>query len=80
MNIKTSYDDMCEKIKEIKPGDKNWYIQVNSVYIVPRAGLCINKDCPSGYTHMINEALKNKWIEPIAYMTESEYVWEELKT
>jgi hypothetical protein len=46
--------------------------------MAPRAGFEISNDCPRQYKLMIMEAIKNGWLQPIAYMKESEYVWEQL--
>jgi hypothetical protein len=46
--------------------------------MAPRAGFEISNKCPRQYKLMIIEAIKNGWLQPIAYMKESEYVWEQL--
>ena len=57
--------------------DPNFTIQ-DGITIAPRAGFEISNDCPRQYKLMITEAIKNGWLKPIAYMKESEYVWEQL--
>ena len=64
-------------IKTIRKDDPDFYID-NGIVIAPRAGLEISNDCPKQYISMITEAIKNGWLKPIAYMKESEYVWEQL--
>ena len=51
----------------------------NGIVMSPRAAFEISNDCPRQYKLMIMEAIKNGWIQPVAYMKESEYVWEKLK-
>ena len=46
--------------------------------MAPRAGFEISNDCPREYKLMIMEATKNGWLQPVAYMKESEYIWEVL--
>ena len=48
------------------------------IVMAPRAGFEISNDCPRQYKLMIMEAIKNGWLQPVAYMKESEYVWEQL--
>jgi hypothetical protein len=46
--------------------------------MAPRAGFQISKDCPKEYELMFRQATHNGWIKPIAYMKETEYMWEVL--
>jgi len=46
--------------------------------MTPRAGFEISNECPRQYKLMIMEAYKNGWLQPVAYMKESEYIWEKL--
>lgn len=64
-------------IKTIRKDDPDFMID-NGIVMAPRAGLEISNDCPKQYKSMIMEAIKNGWLKPIAYMKESEYVWEQL--
>lgn len=64
-------------IKTIRQNDPDFYID-NGFVISPRVGFEISNKCPSRYKSMLIEAMKNGWIEPIAYMKESEFVWEKL--
>jgi hypothetical protein len=64
-------------IKTIRKDDPNFYID-NGIVIAPRAGFELSNDCPRQYKSMIMEAIKNGWLKPIAYIKESEYVWEKL--
>ena len=65
------------RIKTIKPGDSGWSI-INGLTITPRAGFEISQRCPENYRSLIQECIQHGWIKPIAYVKESEYVWEEL--
>ena len=64
-------------IKTIRKDDPNFTI-INGIVMAPRAGFEISNDCPRQYKLMIIEAIKNGWLQPVAYMKESEYVWEVL--
>jgi hypothetical protein len=64
-------------IKTIRKDDPDFYID-NGIAIAPRAGFEISNDCPKQYKHMIVEAIKQGWLQPVAYMKESEYTWEQL--
>jgi hypothetical protein len=72
-----TYTTSNKTIKTIRKDDPDFYID-NGIAIAPRAGFVINNDCPRQYKLMIMEATKNGWLQPIAYMKESEYVWEKL--
>ena len=64
-------------IKTIRKDDPDFYID-SGIAIAPRAGFEISNDCPRQYKSMIMESYKNGWLKPIAYIKESEYVWEKL--
>ena len=64
-------------IKTIRKDDSDFMID-NGIVMAPRAGFEISNDCPRQYKLMIMEAIKNGWLQPIAYMKESEFVWEKL--
>jgi len=64
-------------IKTIRKDDPDFYID-NGIAIAPRAGFEISNDCPRQYKSMIMESYKNGWLQPIAYIKESEYMWEKL--
>ena len=64
-------------IKTIRKDDPDFII-INGIVMAPRAGFEISNKCPKQYKLMIIEAIKNGWLQPVAYMKESEYVWEQL--
>jgi len=64
-------------IKTIRQSDPDFMID-NGIVMAPRAGLEISKQCPNNYASLIAECINNGWLKPIAYMKESEYVWEKL--
>jgi len=64
-------------IKTIRQDDPDFHID-NGFTMAPRAGFVISDDCPRQYKLMIIEAANNGWLQPVAYMKESEYVWEVL--
>ena len=64
-------------IKTIRKDDPDFII-IDGIVMAPRAAFEISNDCPRQYKLMIMEAIKNGWLQPVAYMKESEYVWEQL--
>jgi hypothetical protein len=65
------------KIKTVRPGDSNWHISTTFT-LTPRAGFEISPRCPKEYRMIIRTCIDNGWVQPVAYMKESEYVWEQL--
>jgi hypothetical protein len=65
------------RIKTVKIGEPGWYIK-NGITITPRAGLEVSKSCPREYGLILAECIDRGWINPVAYMKESEYIWEKL--
>jgi hypothetical protein len=72
-----TYTTSDKTIKTIHKDDPSFMI-INGIVMSPRAGFEISNDCPRQYKLMIIEATKNGWLQPVAYMKESEYVWEQL--
>ena len=64
-------------IKTIRKGNVDFLIH-NGLSMTPRAGFEISNECPRQYKLMIMEAYKNGWLQSVAYMKESEYIWEKL--
>ena len=69
--------ELKDKIKTIKAGDNDWYMK-DGLMVTPRAGFEINQNCPAEYRTIINQCLQSGWLKPVAYMRESEYIWEKL--
>ncbi len=67
------------RIKTIKAGDRLWNIHDGLHVVVPRAGFEISERCPKEYRDVINQCLLSGWLKPIAYMKDSEYMWEKLR-
>ena len=72
-----TYTTPEKTIKTIRKDDPDFTI-INGIVMAPRAGFEISNDCPRQYKLMIMEAIKNGWLQPIAYMKEAEFVWEKL--
>lgn len=51
---------------------------VDGPCIVQRAGFKIDSRCPDRYIAMLQQAIQNKWIEPVAYLKYEEYCWDKL--
>ena len=64
-------------IKTIRKGDVDFLID-NGVTMAPRAGFEIAKECPREYLMILQTCMEKGWLRPVAYMKESEYVWEKL--
>ena len=73
-----TYTIANKTIKTIRKGDVDFHIH-NGFLMSPRAGFEISNKCPSQYKLMIVEAIRNGWVETVAYMKDSEYMWEKLK-
>jgi hypothetical protein len=67
------------KIKTLKRGDRGFTIVTDGFTVSPRAGFQINNKCPKEYKMIIAECINYGWIEPVAFMTEQEFAWDELK-
>jgi hypothetical protein len=61
-------------IRTIKNTDPLYFIH-DRLMISPRAGIEIDKRCPTQYQQMIATALDLGWIKPVAHVTEQEYMW-----
>lgn len=64
-------------IKTIKSGDPDFMIN-DGMYIIPRAGFEISRECPEHYRNLIMECLHYGWIKPVAHLTQQEYFMEKL--
>lgn len=62
------------RIRTLTQDDPNFYIQENFLRS-PRAGIYIDKECPAVYQSIIEECVNNKWIVPVANLTERELIF-----
>jgi hypothetical protein len=63
--------------KEIQQGDPD-FTMTDGIKLVSRASFNISQNCPKEYRMIILECMNNGWIKPVAYIKESDYVWEKL--
>lgn len=66
------------KIKLLKSKDKDFTFSPDGITLVPRASIEISELCPTSMKLMIHRAIADGYLTPVAYMKESEYVWEQL--
>ena len=45
----------------------------------PRAAISVSNDCPDDVRLKMQMWIGNGWITPVAYVRESEYIWEKLQ-
>jgi len=65
-------------IRTIRHNDDNFVIH-DDMTMSPRAGFEISKRCPENYRDIIQECIGHGWLRPVAYMKDSELVWETLQ-
>jgi hypothetical protein len=65
-------------IKTIKQGDSDFHFSHDGFTLTPRASLEISSMCPSHMRMMIERALVDGYLKPVAYMKDTEYMWEKL--
>lgn len=66
-----------KKIKKINQNDPDFIID-DGISMAPRAAIEISNDCPYNHLQILKTYIDRGWIKPIAYMKESEYMWEKL--
>jgi hypothetical protein len=67
------------KIKILKEKDKDFTFSPDGVTLVSRAAIEISQRCPENYKDLIVECINHGWLKPVAYMKESEFIWEALE-
>ena len=72
-----SYIFPDETFKKIKQGQRDFFM-TDGIQMVPRACVEISQKCPDRYIDVIRKCLEQGWLVPVAYMKESEYIWEKL--
>ncbi len=65
------------QVRKITTKDDDFCIISGYAYW-PRAGIEVTGKCPADYRAMIKLAISKGWIEPVAHVRESEYMWEKL--
>ena len=66
------------KVKIIKKGEPDFSFSHDGVVLTPRASLEISDICPCNMRLTIERAILDGYLRPVAYMKESEYIWEKL--
>lgn len=66
--------------KMLRPGDMDFAFSPDGITWVRRAGFEIASHCPPEYRRVLNECLTMGWIQPVAFMKDSEYTWEKLQS
>ena len=64
-------------IKTIRQGDDDFMLN-DGMIMSPRAGFEISAKCPDGYKRVIQEAIDNGWLKPVAHMHDRELMWDKL--
>jgi hypothetical protein len=67
-------------VKVFKQGDTNFHFSHDGITLTPRAGLDISPVCPAHMRSMIERAILDGYLRPVAYMREDEFMWEQLQT
>lgn len=76
--IRQSNNDVS--IKRIKQGEANFHFCHDGITLTPRASLEISPVCPAHMRSMIERAILDGYLRPVAYVREDEFMWEQLQT
>ena len=63
-------------IRTLRRYDKGFMISDGVVYS-PRAGFLVTTDCPNNYKDIIQICIDRNWLQPVAYVKDSQLFWEE---
>lgn len=66
-------------VKTIRQGDIDFSFQADMFTMYPRATMEISESCPTQYKQIIRECIYNGWLQSVAHMKDSEYMWETLQ-
>lgn len=66
-----------DRLKTLKKDDPDFHMVIGAIN-APRAGFEIASNCPANYKQLFIQAIEYGWLKPVAYMRESEYIWEKL--
>lgn len=58
--------------------DKHFFF-TDGITVCQRAGMIISDKCPPEYKTIILEATRVGWVEPVAFVSDKDLVWAELK-
>jgi hypothetical protein len=73
-----TFELLESKTVRIKTGDPDFMI-VDNICMVPRAGFELSEDCPKDYAYIINLAILQGWLKPVANMKRSEQIFNALE-
>ena len=73
------YKTHRSQIRIIRHRDDDFMLD-DGMMVCPRAGFEISSGCPRNYAEIIDECLKQGWLKPVAYVKESELMWERLQS
>jgi len=65
-------------IRTIRPGDSKWLLDDGFV-MSPRAGFEISRHCPDSYIAILQTAIDNDWITPVAHVYGKELTMDALR-
>jgi hypothetical protein len=65
-------------VVKIHEGESEFAV-LDGMVTYPRADMEFSADCPAEYIQMIQRARMKGWVKLVAYVTEEEYTWNQLK-
>lgn len=69
-----TYTIRRSQIRTLTSNDPKFHI-TDGLIVSPRAGFNISQGCPKEYRMIILECINNKWLEPVATVTERELIF-----
>lgn len=64
--------------KKLKRGEPDFMMN-DGIQVVPRAAVEFSELCPGNLILQVQDAIGKGWIRPVAYIKESEFVWEKVQ-
>lgn len=75
-----TFNTNSKPYRKIYRGQKHFTFSPDGIKLVPRASIEVVDECPTNIRDQISWYIAKGWIQPVAYMLDEEYVWEELKS
>ena len=60
--------------------DERAFLMQDGLVLSPRASFEISQACPQGYRNVIAECIEYGWLKPVAYVKDSELMWDTLQS